>query len=120
MATILVVEDDPISQRVLIYRLTREGHAVIPAGNGREALARLSETWVDLVITDLAMPKMDGLTLLKHLRADVRFRALPIVVLTASGQDEDRRIAWAEGASEVLAKPTGSRDLLGVINALLS
>jgi CheY-like chemotaxis protein len=119
MATILIVEDHPVTQRVLTYTLQKLGHGVILAVNGREALDRLAETPVDLVISDIAMPEMDGMTLLKHMRADVRYQALPVVVLTASGQDHDLHEARAAGANAFLTKPTSSRELAETVGRLL-
>lgn len=119
MATILIVDDSPVSQRLLGYTLRRCGHAVITAGQGREAMDRLAETQVDLIIADLAMPEVDGLTLLRQVRADDRYQNLPLVILTASGQDQDRLKAQAAGASDFLTKPTSSRELIDTVTRLI-
>src|SRR3712207_4714293 len=102
MATILVVDDDNIGQRMLGYTLQKNGHQVVPAFNGRIALERLADQTFDLVITDLAMPEMDGPTLLKHIRADPRFSHIPVIMLTASGHDQDRISARAAGVNDFL------------------
>ncbi len=120
MAVILVVDDDPISQRLLGYTLQKQGHQVLSAMNGLLAIARLDQAEVDLVITDLTMPEMDGPTLLKHLRADPRYAELPIIMLTASGQDQDRIQARAAGVSDFLTKPTSSRELIETVARILS
>src|SRR5215831_14624725 len=101
MAVILVADDDPVSHRILDYILGRLGHTVLRAMNGQEALDQLDAAPADLLILDLAMPVMDGLSVLRNLRADERFRNLPIIMLTASGLERDERTARAEGASEV-------------------
>ncbi len=119
MATILVVDDHSVIQRVLSAQLRKGGFEVVTASSGQEALDRLEEMPIDLAITDIAMPEMDGLTLLKHLRADERFQTLPIIMLTGSGQDEYGLIAQAEGADEFLTKPTSSRELVETVNQLL-
>lgn len=119
MATILIVEDNPVNQRMLGYTLQKQHHTVVTATNGREALARLTEQPYDLVISDLGMPVMDGMTLLKEVRADEQYKRVPFVMLTASGQDQDRIIARAEGASAFLTKPTSSRELIETVNQLL-
>ncbi len=119
MATILVVDDNSVNLRMMGYTLQKGGHTVITAVNGVQALERLAENPPDLVLTDLTMPEMDGLTLLKHIRSDQRFGHLPVIMLTASGQDEDRQTARAEGANEFLTKPTSSRELLDTVNRLL-
>jgi CheY-like chemotaxis protein len=95
------------------------GHAVVSAQNGREALERLAERTPDLVILDLAMPEMDGLTALKLARADERYRTLPIIMLTASGMDRDAQAARAEGVSEFLTKPYRSQELVDIVLRLL-
>ncbi len=115
MATILIVEDYPVTQRVLSLTLKNNGHNAVIAGNGLEALERLAETAVDMALVDIAMPEMDGIELLHHLRSDARYQALPVVMLTASGQDEDRSIALAAGANGFLTKPASSRELIDTV-----
>ena len=120
MATILIAEDDPISRRILTFVLSKSGHTVITATHGNEALARLAETPVDLLVADINMPEMDGVSLLKHLRADEIYKKLPVIILTASGQSEDYLIAREAGADEVLTKPTSSGQLLEVVDKTLA
>jgi CheY-like chemotaxis protein len=119
MATVLIVEDYAVTRRMLSYTLQQEGHTVVTAMHGKDALRHLAETVVDIAIVDIAMPEMDGLTLLKLLRANERYKNLPIIMLTASGQDADRIQARAEGANDFLSKPTSSRELLESVNRLL-
>lgn len=119
MPTILVVDDSAVSQRLLTYTLQRNGYTVVTASDGCEALGVLANTEVDLVITDLEMPGMDGLTLLREMRADRRFQTLRMVMITASGQDQDRIDAQAGGVSDFLTKPSSSRDLLATVSRLL-
>ena len=77
MATILVVDDYPVTQRVLSHILRKDGHTVVIAANGREGLERLEAEGAafDLAILDIAMPEMDGLTMLRRVRAQERFQA---------------------------------------------
>jgi CheY-like chemotaxis protein len=119
MARILVVDDDTINLRTMSYTLHKHGHTIITATHGGKALECLAEIPIELVITDLMMPEMDGLTLLKHMRADERYRRLPVIMLTASGQDEDRQTARSEGADAFLTKPTSSRELVETVSRLL-
>lgn len=116
MATILVVEDYLVAQRMYSHMLRKRGHTVVLADNGCIALERLQEHTVDLVVADLSMPEMDGVTLLKHLRGDERYRHLPVIMLTASGQEQDRRQAEAEGANDFLMKPASSQEFLDTIH----
>jgi CheY-like chemotaxis protein len=120
VATILVADDDPVSHRMLEYMLGRLGHTVLRANNGQEALDQLNAAPADLLILDLAMPVMDGVTALRKLRADTRFGDLPVIMLTASGLERDARTARAEGASEFLTKPFRSQELVEKLEALLS
>jgi two-component system, chemotaxis family, chemotaxis protein CheY len=119
MATILIVDDNSTIQRVIGMTLRKEGHETFSAGNGLEALEFLSEQQVDLAIVDIAMPEMDGLTLLRHLRQDSQFDTMPILMLTASGQDDDRIRARQEGANGFLSKPAGSWELVETVKNLL-
>jgi len=120
MATILIVEDYAVTQRVLSLTLKNNGHEAVIAGNGIEALERLEETPVDLALVDIAMPEMDGIELLRHLRGDARYQSLPVVMLTASGQDEDRSVALSEGANGFLSKPASSRELIDTVMQFVS
>jgi CheY-like chemotaxis protein len=119
MSHILVVEDDPVNQRMLAFTLKKHGHTVVKAQHGRDALERMAEQAIDLVITDIGMPVMDGLTLLKHLRADERYHALPVVVITADIEEQTSLEAHAEGINGFLNKPTSSWELLETINHCL-
>ncbi len=119
MKNILVVDDNSSVQRVLNYTLSRAGYQVVAIGDGAQALAHLQNNKIDLAIIDLAMPGMDGLTLLKHLRADIKLHDIPIVMLTASGMDQDRIAARQAGADAFLTKPASSRELLETVGGLL-
>lgn len=119
MGTVLIVEDHSVTRRVLVQILQKGGHTVLTAGHGREAIERLGGAQVDLVISDIAMPEMDGISLLKHLRADSRYRSLPVIIITASGQDEDRLVAQAEGSNGFLTKPVSSNELLELVRQFL-
>lgn len=104
-ATVLVVDDDPLNRSMLSMSLGREGHEVVEAGNGLEAITVLAERPVDLVLTDIEMPEMDGYGLLEHRAADERLRAIPFIVI--SGVEEmDSIIACIKlGAEDYLHKP---------------
>ena len=115
MITVLVVEDSVIQQRILGYTLRKNGYKVIQAGNGQEALDCLATTPVDVMISDISMPQMNGLDLLKYLRQNKGHEYLPIIMLTASGQDQDRKIAQAAGANYFLTKPVSSTDLITTV-----
>jgi CheY-like chemotaxis protein len=119
MASILVVDDSAVIRRVLELTLKRAGHLAVMASNGSEALDCLARHSIDLAFIDLDMPTMDGLTLVHKMRADERYRSVPVVVLTASGEDEDRSLAETEGVDAFLAKPASSQRLTDVVDRLL-
>lgn len=119
MATILLVEDNPVIQRMYSYMLRKKGFTVVLAENGRLALQRMDETDFDLVIADLAMPEMDGLELIEHMRTNERYQNLPVMMLTASGQDDDRRKAEAAGVNDFLTKPSSSHEFISAVRRLL-
>jgi CheY-like chemotaxis protein len=115
MSTILIVEDYVVTQRVLSLTLRNQGYFVVVANNGAEALQCLEEGPIDLVLSDIAMPVMNGLDMLRRLRADERYASLPVVMITASGQIEDRSTALSLGADGFLTKPASSQELLDIV-----
>ena len=119
MTTILVVDDHSPNQRLLSFILEQHDFSVVTALNGIQALERLEDNLIDLVVTDLSMPKMDGLTLMRHVRADDRYKLLPIVVLTASGLERDLVRASNSGANACLTKPIDSQELVTLVSQLV-
>ena len=119
MAAILIVDDSAVSRRMLAFVLKNHGYTVGTAVNGRDALEHIDRQAFDLIIADLSMPEMDGITLLKHIRADARTQDLPFIMLTASGVDRDRVAARAEGADGFLTKPSSSWELLETVKQTL-
>jgi CheY-like chemotaxis protein len=119
MACILIVEDDKNNQRVLNYVLTKAGFLTMSASNGETALKLLTESVVDLAIVDFAMPVMNGITLLKHIRANEKIKQLPVIILTGSGDDEERVLAEGEGIQGFLTKPASSRMVLKIVTDVL-
>jgi CheY-like chemotaxis protein len=120
MPVVMIVDDHGVTQRVLAHILQRGGYDIAFAASGLEALHVLETTNVDLILLDIDMPDMDGMTLLKHLRGQSQYVTLPIVMLTASGQDDDRQVAEAYGANGFLTKPASSTELLEMIERFIS
>lgn len=107
-ARVLVAEDNEINRQIVTELLTATGVAVETAENGRVAVDRLADSAappVDLVLMDLQMPEMDGVTATRHIRRDPRFAALPIIALTAHALAEERTRVLAAGMTEHLSKP---------------
>src|SRR5215218_2038441 len=120
MATILVVDDYSTSQRLLGFILRQNDHTVVTAVHGLGALEVLAERAIDLVITDLSMPEMDGMTLLQELRSNSQFQSLPVIILTGSAYAQDNTRAKAAGATLFLTKPVESEELIATVTRLLA
>lgn len=112
MATILVVDDDPITSMILARMLESAGHEAHAASDGFDAIRQLEEDPVDILITDLSMPKMSGHELCEHLRTDPRFEVLPIFLMT--GVVDPAKLRWIDEAVdiELVEKPVNLSDLL--------
>lgn len=115
MKRILVAEDDLPSRELLVEILSGWGYEVIQACNGKEALQKIEETRPDLVLLDIQMPELDGFGVLRRLRENPRFAALPVVALTAYAMREDRDRTQTAGFDAHLSKPVD----LGSLRALL-
>jgi len=116
--SVLVVDDEPHIGRIIRTRLEQDGFVVHLAEHGQEALALLQQhPSIALVLLDLMMPGMSGIDVLRVLRSDVRWTALPCIVLTAAGQDAQLREAEALGVSEIMTKPFSPRRLLSRVQA---
>jgi two-component system, OmpR family, KDP operon response regulator KdpE len=113
---VLVVDDDPSIRQTLARQLTLAGYETIAAADGAEGRARFEERRPDLVITDLAMPGMDGLALIAAVR---RVDRTPVLVLSVRGEEEDKVRALDRGADDYVTKPFSLRELLARIRAQL-
>jgi CheY-like chemotaxis protein len=109
---VLVVEDNQALRENVAEALVLEGYDVVVAANGLEALRRLDEGSVDVVMLDLVMPEMDGRELLRHIRANPRLAALPAIVATGHS---DARARAGVPANAFLHKPFGVRELLAAL-----
>jgi len=116
---ILVVDDEPHIRRVLQAMLGREGFDVILASDGAEGLRLLESGNIDLVILDLIMPGATGLEVLAKIRTHRERPDMPVIILTAKGQDADREAAFAGGADDFLTKPFSPRKLIARIREIL-
>lgn len=117
---ILLAEDEPHIRRILQTVLEESGFEVDAVGDGTAARGRLAGSGAyALLITDIMMPGCTGLELLESLRNLPHRRTLPVIVLTAKGQDADRQAAFALGANDFLTKPFSPKKLLSRIDELL-
>jgi DNA-binding response OmpR family regulator len=109
---ILVVDDDAFIRRPLLYILQEEGFIATAAVDGDDCLAKIDEAAPDLVLLDVMMPGRDGFTVCRHLKQHPRWAEVPVILLSAKGQESDRERGLAMGAADFLTKPYSPADLL--------
>ncbi len=118
--TILIVEDNQVLREGLREILAIEGYHVLCASNGKEALQEMSTFNPDLILSDLAMPEMDGFEFLRAVRSRPEWVTIPFLILTARGEKDDVLIGKSLGAEDYLVKPLTRQELLTAVNARLS
>ena len=116
MSRILLADDEPAIRKVVRDALEREGHDVVAAVDGQEALERFGEGAFGLVITDLAMPRVDGRELVREIR---RRSPVPILVLTVRGEEREKVRLLDDGADDYVTKPFGVAELVARARALM-
>lgn len=114
--TILLVEDEPDLAQVLADYLLRDGFDAAIEGNGAEALARIQQTPPDLLLLDLMLPGLDGLSILREVR---KFSDLPVILVTARVEEIDRLIGLELGADDYICKPYSPREVTARVKAVL-
>lgn len=119
MRTILVVDDETVLAEAITYNLEQAGYRVIRVEDGNSALEIASHKPVDLVLLDLLLPDMDGLEVCRQLRRTKETATLPILMLTARGDEIDKVVGLEVGADDYMTKPFGRRELLSRVRALL-
>ena len=119
-SNILVVDDTALNRELIGSYLESEGyHNVLLAYDGKDALEKMEKFTPALIITDLMMPVMDGIELIRHVRRSDQFRKVPIIVQTALTNDEEKQEAWLTGANDVLSKPIHKLELLSRVKVQL-
>jgi len=118
-ALILVVDDNPVNLKLACDVLEAEGFAVDRAVDADEAQASVRRPMPDLILMDIALPGMDGLTLTRLLKSDPRFRRIPVVALTAFAMKGDDRKALEAGCAGYITKPIRTRELAGQVQSFL-
>jgi two-component system chemotaxis response regulator CheY len=113
--TVLVVDDSTSMRQMVAFTMKEAGFAVLEGGDGEEALKRLEGQKVELIITDLNMPKMDGLTLIRQVRSRPAYKFTPILMLTTESQDARKQEGKAAGATGWIVKPFNPQQLLQVV-----
>ena len=118
-ATVLLVDDDPVILKLLQVNFEMEGYDVITASDGVEGLEMARAEQPDIILLDIMMPKMDGLEVTRHLKADENLKSIPIVLLSAKAQASDVQAGKDAGADDYLTKPFDPLELLSRVSEIL-
>lgn len=118
-ANILLVEDEPGIQELLKFNLSQAGHQVTAVGDAEHALTYLKHALPDVILLDWMLPGLSGIDLCKRLRGDERYRPVPIIMLTARGEERDKVLGLDTGADDYMTKPFSPRELVSRIQAVL-
>jgi len=119
MKTILAVDDEVHILELLSYNLERDGYHVLKAETGEDALETLEKEKVDIVLLDWMLPGIDGIEVLRRIRANKTLRTLPVIFLTAKGDEISKVVGLEVGSDDYLVKPFGVHELLARIKAVL-
>ena len=111
----LIVDDSASMRQLVTFALKDAGHDVIAAVNGKDAIAKLGGAPVDMVVTDLNMPEMDGIELIRQMRGMAAYKFTPIVMLTTESQEEKKAEGKSAGASGWIVKPFKPEQLMEVV-----
>lgn len=117
--SVLLIEDEPNIIEAISFILLRDGWEVNTHANGQTALARIAEKKPDVVILDVMLPGASGYDILRGLRAEPETHDLPVLMLTARGQNKDRDMAEKMGASQFMTKPFSNADVLEAVRSLV-
>ncbi len=116
---VLAIEDEPDILTVLEYNLSREGFAVVTASNGEDGVRAASREKPDIVLLDLLLPGLDGIEVCRKLKQDAATRNIPIIMLTAKGEESDVVLGLGMGADDYVTKPFSPKELMARIRAVL-
>ncbi len=116
---ILCVDDEPVNLKLLEAVFVPKGYEVVMANNGREALERISEKRIDIVLLDAMMPEMIGFDTCRRIKEDERYRNIPVVMITALRSKEDRIKSIEAGAEDFISKPFDVEEVIARVKMLL-
>jgi DNA-binding response OmpR family regulator len=120
VARVLVIDDDPVILQLLRVNFEIEGFEVVSAADGREGLERARRDDPDVILSDIMMPRLDGLQLVSELKVDPRTRHLPVILLTAKAQNAEVQQGLDLGADDYVTKPFDPLELIDRVNAVLA
>jgi two-component system chemotaxis response regulator CheY len=117
--TFLIVDDSASMRQLVSFAVKDAGYEVLTAENGKDALQKAADAEIDMVITDLNMPEMDGITFIRELRRLPSYRFIPIVMLTTEAQEKKKQEGRSAGASGWIVKPFSPDKLLDVVHKFI-
>jgi len=117
---VLVVEDEPIILRLLQVNLRLEGYDVVACSGGEDALLRVEQAPPDVVVLDVVLPGIDGFEVCRRLRGSPATADVPVIMVTAQAQDEDRKRGYALGVREYVTKPFEPAELVALVREALA
>lgn len=118
-AKILIVEDEPAIQELLVFNVNQAGFVALRAGDAEEAWQQIRDHAPDLILLDWMLPSTSGVVLAKQLRSEARTRDIPIIMLTARGDERDKVLGLESGADDYITKPFSPRELMARIRAVM-
>jgi len=120
MPRVLVIDDDPVILELLRVNFEIEGFEVVSAGDGREGLETAKRAKPDVILSDIMMPRMDGLALVTALRGEPKTKAVPIILLSAKAQNAEVKAGLEAGADDYVTKPFDPLELIDRVNGVLA
>lgn len=118
-ANILIVEDEPAIQELLVFNLQQAGHHAISAASAEQAYTLLRDALPDLILLDWMLPGVSGIEFARRLKAEAYTKAIPIIMLTARGEEQDKIAGFETGADDYITKPFSPRELMARVKAVL-
>jgi two-component system chemotaxis response regulator CheY len=116
---ILVVDDDKTTRKLLSLYLKAKGYEIVTAENGLDALEKLGVENINLVVSDMNMPYMDGIELTKNIRADENLKNLPVIMVSTEADDEEKKKAHDAGVDDYLVKPANAEQISDSVKKIL-
>jgi len=118
--TIMTVDDSASIRQLVSFTLKQQGYEVVEAVNGTEAIRKLNQKKIDMLITDINMPEIDGISLIKMVRDNPSYKFMPIIILTTGSQTEKKEEAKAAGATGWIVKPFRPDQLVAAVRKVLA
>lgn len=116
---ILIVDDDKTTRKLLSLYMKGKGYEIVTAENGLDAMEKLGTEDINLIITDMNMPYMDGIEFTKTVKADPTWKSIPVIMVTTEADDDEKKKAFNAGVDDYLVKPTNAEQITDRIKKIL-